>query len=146
MRGFSGGEWQDWDVTVGEVGGSGTARGASSSPARTSDEDYESFCGLGLEELPGQEVEFRYVGEEVVDGFTTSHYFHKYSPGGAGDYISTEYWLDSEGLLRQVRIISYGPPTAGSPESRIEHFKSYSGWGEPNVIIVPQLTPTPPPP
>ena len=137
VREFSSGEWQDWNVTTGDAGGqSGTGQTSSGASRSADGEDYESFCGLALE-LPGQEVEFRYVGNETVNGVSTGHYFHKYSPGGVGDYVSTEYWLDADGLLRQVRTVWYGPPAPGSPESRLEHFKTYSGWGEPNVITVP---------
>ena len=137
VREFSSGEWQDWNVTTGDAGGQSGTGQTSSGVSRSADgEDYESFCGLALE-LPGQEVEFRYVGNETVNGVSTGHYFHKYSPGGVGDYVSTDYWLDADGLLRQVRTVWYGPPAPGSPESRLEHFKTYSGWGEPNVITVP---------
>ena len=141
VREFSGGEWQDWDITVGDAG---TPKGSSPSSGSTrsaDNEDYESFCGLTLE-LPGQEVEFRHVGSETINGIETEHYFHKYSPSGASDYISTEYWLDEDSLLRQVRTVWYNSPSSGSPESRLEHLKSYSNWGQPNAITVPGAEPT----
>ena len=147
VREFSSGEWQDWNVTTGDAGGqSGTGQTSSGSTSRSADgEDYESFCGLALE-LPGQEVEFRYMGSETINGIETEHYFHKYSPGGVGDYISTEYWLDADGLLRQVRTVWYNSPSSGSPESRLEHLKSYSNWGQPNAITVPGAEPPVPDP
>ena len=75
VREYSSGEWGDWDVTVGE---SAAVGGTASSSART---EAESFCGLVLE-IPGYEVEFRYVGQETIDGVSTQHYFHFVLPSG----------------------------------------------------------------
>ena len=141
VREYSGGEWGDWDATVGETTarGGGTASSSARSSSSTETDDDGSFCGLALE-IPGFEVEFRYVGEETIDGVRTHHYFHSYSPGGEGDYISTEHWLDSTGMLKRIREIRYGPAVPGSPESRTEHLKTFSNWGEENIITAPVLT------
>ena len=143
VREYSGGEWGDWDATVGETTArGGTASSSARSSSSTETDDDGSFCGLALE-IPGFEVEFRYVGEETIDGVRTHHYFHSYSPGGEGDYISTEHWLDSTGMLKRIREIRYGPAVPGSPESRTEHLKTFSNWGETNVITAPGSTPSP---
>ena len=74
IREFTGGRWGDWKVNVGDDSATTTNGGASA----RSDGDPGSFCGLPLE-IPGHEVEFRYVGEETIDGTNTSHYFHSAS-------------------------------------------------------------------
>ena len=144
IREFTGGEWGDWEVNVGD---SATATANGTSSART-DENLESFCGLPLE-IPGHEVEFRHVGEETIDGTNTSHYFHSGSRIGHDGYTSTEYWLDSNGLLKQTRWIVYHPASPGSPESKFENFRTFSEWGVTNVITPPVgvtlPTPVPPP-
>ena len=141
IREFTGGRWGDWKVNVGDDSATTTNGGA---PAR-SDGDLGSFCGLPLE-IPGHEVEFRYVGEETIDGTNTSHYFHSASRLGDDGYTSTEYWLDSNGLIKQTRWIVCHPSSSGSPESRFENLRTFSGWGETNVIAAPvQGTPVPTP-
>ena len=141
MRMFDDGEWGDWDVsTDGPGSASGTASSSTrmSSSASTGDtdtEEIESFCGLLLA-VPGAEVEFRYVGEETINGVATDHYYHRYSRIGEDHYDSTEFWFDSNGLFRQVKQVSYNGPGTGD-EVRISHLKTYSGWGEANIITAP---------
>ena len=68
---------------------------------------------------------------------------------GDDGYTSTEYWLDSNGLIKQTRWIVYHPSSSGSPESRFENFRTFSEWGVTNVITPPVgvtlPTPVPPP-
>ena len=129
IRMFDAGEWGEWEVT--------NFKPDPVYATRRDDEDRpDSFCGLALE-APGSEAEFRYVGEETIDGIDTDHYYHSQSQIGYNLTHTREYWLDSDGLLRQVREIIYDPPTTSDPGTRIEHFKTYSGWGEENIITVP---------
>ena len=140
IRLFGDDEWGEWGVSTDE---SGSARGSSS--ARTDGDEVESFCGLPLE-APGVEVDFRYVGKETIGGISTDHYYHSYSRIGVDQRHSMEFWFDSDGLFRQIRQIEYSGPDAGD-EVRIEHLKTYSGWGEANVITAPEgVTPPEPEP
>ena len=90
---------------------------------------------------------FRHEGEETINGIVTDHYYHSYHPNGGDGYQTSEFWLDSEGLLRQVKYVSYYPPDASDTlrgESTITISKTYSGWGEENIITAP-VAPTPEP-
>ena len=139
------GEWGDWDVITTERPAYGAAASSAASGQSGEEEELSLFCGLALE-AEGFNVEFRYVGEETINGVRTDHYYHSYSQAGddSGSYISKEFWLDSDGLFRQVREVAYNAPIGGESAERVESLKTYSGWGEPNVITAPVLpTPTP---
>ena len=146
LREFSdAGEWGDWNIrNVQEIPSLGAVASSVASGQSGTEEGISSFCGLPLE-IEGHDVEFRHVGEETVNGIRTNHYYHSYSPIGWDNYISKEFWIDSSGLFVQVKEVAYIPPTGGQGGERVEKLKTYSGWGEPNVITVPVLTSTPEP-
>ena len=98
------------------------------------------FCGLSLNPVEGIEVEFRYVGEETIDGVPTHHFYHSYSPIGESSYRSTEYWFDAAGLPKKTKYVVHNSLT-----DNLERVLVYSGWGEPNRIAAPDSAPTPAP-
>ena len=135
--------WGDWNVIVQETRTPYWLGIDPSLFAERDDEDYETFCGLPLELPEDKEVDFRYVGEETIDGVLTHHFFHAYALAGYGDFESTEHWYDLEGLIRKTRRVSYIPS-----EHRLEQITTYSGFGEANIITEPDYAgplPTPVP-
>ena len=133
------GEWGDWGVTLGEPSPPPSTAEQQLSPRSGGSEDSDdgTFCGLRVN-IPGYEVEFRYVGQETIDGTLTHHYFQSHSPGGYGDYITMEEWLDSNGITKQTRRVSYSPAIPGSAEARVEHTNTFSNRGEENIITAPE--------
>lgn len=140
------GAWEDWSVMTSEQPAYDAATSAVVSGQSGTEDELSTFCGLPLE-IEGTDIEFRYVGKETIDGVETDHYYHAYSPESddSGSYIAKEFWLDADGLFRQVKEVVYNAPIEGSlGAERVESLKTYSGWGEPNVIATPVL-PTPDP-
>ena len=118
--------------------GSATTRSTESGSSGLG-EDPPSFCGLPLE-LEGHDVEFRFVGNETIDGVETRHYFHSYSQTGDPGYYSTDYWVDSDGRIKKRRTEAYDPsPIAGDTAHTVEWVTTYSGFGETNVITPPSI-------
>lgn len=140
------GEWVTATRELPATGSGQAIAGTGGAAQANPEDDLLEFCGLPLE-IEGRDVEFRYVGEEVINGVSTSHYYHSFSFIGSDEYYSTEYWIDSEGLFRQIREKAvYTPPDEkGGTGQWAEVLKIYSGWGEENVITAPPLTPTPTP-
>ena len=144
------GEWGDWNVTTTEHPAYDAATPSVASGQFGTEDGLSTFCGLALE-AEGLDIEFRYVGKETIDGVETDHYYHSYSPESddSGSYIAKEFWLDSDGLFRQVKEVAYNAPIEGeNGAERVETLKIYSGWGEPNVItapVLPTATPDPAP-
>ena len=143
-RTYTDAAWDEWEVTNFQPKQIPPASSSGSS-ARNSDDAPDSFCGLVLED-PDSDIEFRHVGEETIDGIATDHYFHSQSRKDSILVFTKEYWLDADGLLRQVRETIYAPPTSGDPGTNIVHFKTYSGWGEENIITAPVQSPDAPAP
>ena len=142
------GELGGWEMESHEVP-SKSASGSSSDSAVGTASDTAAFCGFPLTS-DGYRIEFRYVGEEAVNGILTKHYYHSYSPvdGPEENYNRTDFWIDSS----NGRFVKLGHDTfvAGDSESeadsRRQVIQTYSGWGEENVITAPVLsTPTPAP-
>ena len=137
----SSGQWEEW------VAGPKEPRGTRSLPE--AEQDIYRFC-RSLPEVLGEMVEFQYVGEEVVGGVDTMHFYQSHRQPGYVGYRAREFWVDSEGLFRQVKETFYGEFNRdGELESYYEALKTYSGWGETNVITAPEsaapwpISPTP---
>ena len=140
------GQLGEWETHTGPNPFSdSTASRSTKSDSSGSGEDPPTFCGLPLE-IEGHDVEFRFVGNETIDGVETRHYFHSYSQTGDSGYNSTEYWLDSDELLRKVRRESYNPYYEGDVVHTVVSVTTFSGIGETNVITPPSIaTATPAP-
>ena len=85
-----------------------------------------------------------YMGEEIVGDVPTSRYeavghWDEYEEGlRANGYRRVEYWVDDEGQLRQVS--SETRSKAGNDDSHQVTIITLSGFGEPNRIVVPDLS------
>ena len=135
------GELGEWEMESHEVP-SKSASGSSSNFAVGTTSDTAAFCGFPLAS-DGYRIEFRYVGEETVNGILTKHYYHSYSPidGPEENYNRTDFWIDSS----NGRFVKLGHDTfVSEADSRRQVIQTYSGWGEPNIINTPVVpTPTP---
>lgn len=135
------GQWQEWVTSPREP------RGMRSVPQ--SGQDIYRFC-RSLPDVLGEVVEFHYIGEQMVDGVNTMLFYQSHKSPGYEDYRTREFWVDSDGLFRQVKETHYGDfNQEGELESYYVALRIYSGWGETNVITAPQnatswsLAPTP---
>ena len=87
------------------------------------------------------------VGDEVVQGMTTTHYTasdsFKALPDGTKERLITtqwDYWVDETGLLVQLRRVETRPPQSQWPVTFITTQTTIiSGVGEENVITAPAL-------
>ncbi len=132
------GEWEDWNMSVSDyrpATGRSEAGGGSGS-------EIASFCGFPLES-DVLAIESGYIGEETIDGVVTKRYFYSYSPKGEreDDYNREDYWVDpSNGRFVQVKQEVFVAGDSFSPNQKVEAVKTYSGWGEPNIITAPMLS------
>ena len=87
------------------------------------------------------------VGDEVVQGMTTTHYTasdsFKALPDGTKERLITtqwDYWVDETGLLVQLRRVETRPPHSQLPVTFITTQTTIiSGVGEPNSITAPTV-------
>ena len=142
------GQWKDWNVSVSDIR---PATGQSEAGGNSGSE-LASFCGFPLES-DVLAIESRYIGEETIDGVVTKRYFYSYSPKGEReeDYNRQDYWVDpSNGRFVQVKQEVFIAGDSFSSNQKVETVRTYSGWGEPNIITAPVLSspegaPTPKP-
>ena len=98
------------------------------------------FCGIDVDEMF---VNFRYVGEEELDGVTTKHFTGMNRHVPEGHTVQTDLWIVSATGFPAQQRIERVQATVGYPVNRLVVISEYVGWGEENVIVAPNLTPTP---
>ena len=91
-----------------------------------------------------------FVGDESLDGVRVRRYRRSDSTvlqakrvGGSdspavSEQTATDYWVDSTGLLMQLKRVVTQFTTDGAELSRVETRSVVSGVGEPNTITTPQ--------
>ncbi len=140
------GQWEDWKVEVSEQialesshAGSNFAS-SGSVPILTK----EDFCGY----LTDRNADVQFIGTETVEGYQTDHFKITFIPGYREDLefsselpkLVVEYWVDFDrGRMIRSKVTRTHKMLLGEVESIDEwSFEgSYSGWGEPNVIVAP---------
>ena len=98
------------------------------------------FCGIDVDEVF---VNFRYVGEEELDGVTTKHFTGMNRSVPEGHTVQTDWWIVSATGFPAQQRVERVQATVGYPVNRLVVISKYGGWGEENVIVAPAITPTP---
>ena len=116
------GEWGDW--TVGQL--------PKLSPTQAPDPNIVLFCGFTV-----SEYDVTFVGNEVLNGVEVGRY-RVSDPGweAIGGHERFDYWVDTDGQVRQTVHDFYDPEEGGS-EERVTTTTTFSGLGEPNEITAP---------
>ncbi len=117
-RGFAGNVASDWttDTDSGEI-----------------DLESAKFCGFHMDTL----INLQSHGQETLNGVTTTRYSATVEfPGDLPDDL-WEFWIDSSGRVVQMK--------ATDVDIGVGQLVTYSGWGEPNIVVAPILTPAPTP-
>ena len=107
--------------------------GQTASQARNAD-TMATFCGMDVNELY---INFRYLGEEELDGVTTKHFTGTNRDEPDGHTVQTDYWIESDSGFPAQQRVERVQTTVGFPTNRLIVITKFVGWGEENVITAP---------
>ncbi|WP_250285539.1 MULTISPECIES: hypothetical protein [unclassified Frankia] len=141
------------------VPGASGSRSATPAPTPTAQPTTGDAVALRLGFLSGASAPVTTVGQETIDGVTTTHYtlsvnldtaatrgnisattveYYKNTLGTA--IQPAEAWIDADGLIRQLRVTIATPNTGadtGAGRSEIVRTVTYSDFGVPPPITAP---------
>ncbi len=139
------------------VPGSGGNHSATPGPGTTTQPGTGDAVALRIGFLSGASTPVATIGQEAIDGVTTTHYTLsvnldtaaargnisattvEYYKGTLGTAIQpTEAWIDAEGLVRQLRVtVASSGSDNGAERTEIVRTVTYSDFGVPARITAP---------